>query len=342
MTSPHSNGNQADSCARVLGHFSRLGIPLRGGDLDAALSRAERERQSHLEFLESLIAQEAGERPRRRLERRIREAHFPEVRTLENFDWAFNAKAIDRVQIEALASGDFIRRRENLVMIGQSGAGKSHLIQAIARQACVLDYRVRYWTSAGLLTELTASLADKSLPEKLRYYSRCDLLVIDEFGMDKIERTECPEAANLLYKVIDSRTKKRSTALVTNVDFEDWKSYLPDAPLAMALLDRLVDGAGASGSRPAVAYLHPIEVGAGTQLLAGRPAGVWGPDNRGRTCHFPDRQGSAARRSAYDRKVDVLPLGRWGFGEPAAVAYLHPLTPPGVQSHWLADRIAPS
>jgi DNA replication protein DnaC len=122
-------------------------------------------------------------------------------------------------------------------------AGKSHLIQAIGRQACALDFRVRYWTSAGLLEELTASLADKSLPDRLRYYARFDLLIIDEFGFDKIERTECPEAASLLYKVIDSRTKKKSTALVTNVDFDNWKAYLPDAPLAMAFLDRLVDGA---------------------------------------------------------------------------------------------------
>jgi DNA replication protein DnaC len=227
----------------VLAHFSQLGVSIRGEDLDAALSRAEKARHSHLEFLESVIGQEAGERQRRRIERRLREAHFPELRTLENFDWAFNSKAIDRVQIEALASGDFIRRRENLVMIAQSGVGKSHLIQAIGRQACALDYRVRYSTSAGLLAELTASLADKSLPDRLRYYARFDLLIIDEFGFDRIERTECPEAASLLYKVIDSRTKKRSTALVTNVDFDDWKDYLPDAPLAMAFLDRLVDGA---------------------------------------------------------------------------------------------------
>jgi DNA replication protein DnaC len=173
---------------RVLDHFSKLGIALRAEELDLALSRAERERQTHVEFLESVIAQKAGERQRRQIERRIREAHFPEVRMLEHFDWAFNAKAIDRAQIEALASGDSIRRKENLVMIAQSWVGKSHLIQAIGRQPCVLDYRVRYWTSAGLLAELTASLADKSLPERLRYYSRFDLLIIDEFGFDKIER----------------------------------------------------------------------------------------------------------------------------------------------------------
>jgi len=256
MKSPRqvNKRNPTDLCKRILGHFSKLGIPLRAEDLDGALSRAEKERLSHLEFLESLIAQEAGERQRRRIERRIREAHFPEVRTLENFDWAFNAKAIDRVQIETLSSGDFIRRGENLVMIGQSGVGKSHLMQAIGRQACALDYRVRYWTSAGLLGELTASLADKSLPRRLRYYARFDLLIIDEFGFDKIERTECPEAASLLYKVIDSRTKKRSTALVTNVDFEDWKDYLPDAPLAMAFLDRLLDGALILRIRKAKSY----------------------------------------------------------------------------------------
>lgn len=239
---PGNREGKADLSARVLEHFSRLRVPLCAEDLDRALSRAEKEHQSHLEFLESLIAQEAGERQRRRIERRIKEAHFRGMQTLENFDWAFNAKAIDRVQIEAFATGDFVRRRENLVMIGQSGIGKSHLIEAIGRAACTLDYRVRYWTSAGLLTELTASLADKSLPEKLRYYARFDLLIIDEFGFDKIERVECPEAASLLYKIIDSRTKKRSTALVTNVDFEDWKAYLPDGPLAMAFLDRLVDG----------------------------------------------------------------------------------------------------
>jgi DNA replication protein DnaC len=232
-----------DLRARIVEHFLALSIGLSAEELDGALSRAERERQSHLEFLESVMATQSGKRRERRIERRIREAGFPEARMLETFDWKFNAKAIDRLQIEALASGDFIRRKENLVIVGQSGIGKSHLIQAIGRQACVLDHRVRYATSAALLADLTASLADKSLPQRLRYYSRFDLLIIDEFGFDKIERVECPQAASLLYKVIDARSKRFSTALVTNVDFENWGEYLPDAPLAMAFLDRLVDGA---------------------------------------------------------------------------------------------------
>jgi DNA replication protein DnaC len=129
------------------------------------------------------------------------------------------------------------------VFVGQSGVGKSFLIQAIAEAACVQGYSVRYTTSADLLTHLTESLADQTLPRQVRYYGRFDLLVIDEFGFEKIERSVSPQAANLLYKIIDARSRRRSTALVTNIDFAAWGDYLGDAPLAMAFLDRIVDGA---------------------------------------------------------------------------------------------------
>jgi DNA replication protein DnaC len=128
-------------------------------------------------------------------------------------------------------------------MVGQSGVGKSHLLQALGKRFCELGYRVRYTTSAELLEDLRASLADQTLPRRLRYWSRFDLVVIDEFGFDRIERGECPQAANLFYKVIDARSGKRSTALGTNIDFEAWSDYLGDPPLAMAFLDRVVDGA---------------------------------------------------------------------------------------------------
>jgi len=147
------------------------------------------------------------------------------------------------VQIEELATGEFIRRGDNLVIVGQSGVGKSHIIQSVGRAACVLGYRVCYKTSAALLKDLTASLADQTLPQRLRHYGRFDLLIIDEFGFDKIERAECSQAASLLYKIIDARGQQHATALVTNIDFEAWGDYLGDVPLAMAFLDRLVDGA---------------------------------------------------------------------------------------------------
>jgi DNA replication protein DnaC len=113
----------------------------------------------------------------------------------------------------------------------------------VGRQLCVVGYRVRYTTSAELLEDLTAGLADQTLPRRMRYWSRFDLLILDEFGFDKIERSECPQAANLLYKVIDARHGHVSTALATNIDFEHWGDYLGDPPLAMAFLDRVVDAA---------------------------------------------------------------------------------------------------
>jgi DNA replication protein DnaC len=228
---------------RCLEHFAVLGIRLDPAALDELLSKAEKESFSHLRFLDLLLGTQAGARRERAVARRIREAHFAETKTLEAFDWQFNPKAFDRVQIEELASGDFIRRRANLVLVGWSGVGKSHVIQALGQKACVQGYRVLYRTSADLLADLTASLADKTLPARLRRYASPDLLIIDEFGFDRIERTECPQAAHLLYKIIASRNQKRSTALVTNVDFEKWGEYLSDGPLAMAFLDRLVEGA---------------------------------------------------------------------------------------------------
>jgi len=227
----------------ILRDFGSLRVPLRPEHLDTALTRATRDGLSHLEFLQVLIGEQAQQRRERSIAHRIREAHFREQPTLADFDWQFNAQAIDRTQIETLAGADFIRRRQNLVLVGQSGVGKSHLIEAIGQAACVLGYRVRYTTSAGLLEDLTASLADQTLPRRLRYWAGFDLVILDEFGFDRIERIESTQAASLLYKLIDARSQQRSTALVTNIDFDAWGEYLGDPPLAMAFLDRIVDGA---------------------------------------------------------------------------------------------------
>lgn len=136
-----------------------------------------------------------------------------------------------------------MRRGENLVLAGQSGLGKSHLVQGVARRLCTLGYHVRYTTSADLVKHLASSRADDTLARRLRELSRPDLLILDEFGFEKLERLDCPQAANLLYKVIEARYPRRSIALITNVDFEAWSDYLGDPPLAMAFLDRVVDGA---------------------------------------------------------------------------------------------------
>ncbi|HUT95535.1 MAG TPA: IS21-like element helper ATPase IstB [Thermoguttaceae bacterium] len=228
---------------RVLDDSKTLRLPLSVEMLDAALSRAEQEGLSHLSFLQLILGEPAVRSRQRAVERRIREARFREEKTLAQFDWKFNASTIDRAQIEQLATGEFVRRGENLVMMGPSGVGKSHLLQSLSRSFCELGYRVRYTTSADLLEDLRKSLADESLPRRVRYWAKFDLLIIDEFGFDRIERGECPQAANLFYKVIDARSGRRSTALATNIDFEAWSEYLGDPPLAMAFLDRVVDGA---------------------------------------------------------------------------------------------------
>jgi DNA replication protein DnaC len=237
-TSPAENLRQ-----QVLEDAKTLKVPLSAEILDAALARADQEGLSHLNFLELILGEPAACSRQRAIERRIREAKFHEDKQLADFDWKFNGQSIDRAQIEQLATGEFLRRHENLVMVGQSGVGKSHLLQALARRYCELGYRVRYTTSADLLQDLRSSLADQTLPRRIGYWSRFDLVIIDEFGFDRLERSECPQAANLFYKVIDARSGKRSTALATNIDFEAWSEYLGDPPLAMAFLDRIVDGA---------------------------------------------------------------------------------------------------
>jgi DNA replication protein DnaC len=228
---------------RCLNHFSVLGIPVQPEALDATLLRAEKEALPCLAFLDALLGEQAGQRRERSIARRITEAHFAEHKALEAFDWEFNKQSIDRRQIEQLAACDFINRKTNIIFIGQSGVGKSHLIQAIGRNACSLGHRVLYKTSAQILSELTSSLADKTLTKQLCVYSRPQLLIIDEFGFDKVERIESPQAAHLLYKVVAARSQKSSTALISNIDFDQWGDYLIDGPLAMAFLDRLVEGA---------------------------------------------------------------------------------------------------
>jgi DNA replication protein DnaC len=227
---------------QILADLATLRIPMTGEQLDAALEHAEKAGLAHVDFLHRLLADQAGLRRGRSIERRIKDACFHELKPLAEFDWNFNP-AISRTQIETLATCDFVGRHQNVVFVGQSGLGKSCLIQSIGQAACTLGYRVYYLTSGELLEDLTAALADHTIHDRVRHYARYDLLIIDEFGLDRIERSLCPQAASLWYKIIDARSQRASTALVTNIDFEAWTEYLGDAPLAMALLDRVVHGA---------------------------------------------------------------------------------------------------
>ena len=226
---------------QIQSHLEILKIPLTTPQLDEMLTCADKSKLSHLQFLQRFLSVPAGARCERSIERRLRLARFRDPATLESFDWSFNQ--IDPLPFQELATGDFVRRRDHLVFVGESGLGKSHLIQGIGRCCCAVGWSVRYTTSAELLEDLVRASGERNLPSRIRYYRRFELLVIDEFGFEKLERLEYPEWSSLLYKVIDSRNRRGSTALVTNIEFKHWTDYLGDPPLAMALLDRVVDGA---------------------------------------------------------------------------------------------------
>jgi DNA replication protein DnaC len=232
-----------DPRQRLLADLTVLRVAVTAEALDDVLAQAAQQNWSHLEFATRLVGATADQRRERSLERRLAEARLSDAPSLETFDWQFNAATIQRAPIEELARCAFVRRHENVIVVGQSGLGKSHLFQGVGRCACVQGLRVRYTTSAALINDLKATLADDTLTVRLRYWTNFDLLIIDEFGFERLERQACPEAPQLLYKVIEGRHGQRSTVLVTNVDFEAWGEYLGDAPLAMAFLDRLVDGA---------------------------------------------------------------------------------------------------
>lgn len=227
----------------ILQHLQTLKIRLTEAELDRIVRDATDHNHTSWQLLERFLAVPAMSARERSIERRIRTAKFPTSATMESFDWSFNVETIERGPLEELATGEFIVRRDNIAFVGTSGLGKSHLIQGIGRACCVLGSRVHYVTSATLLEELTAAMGEKTLTRKVRYYASFDLLIIDEFGFDKLERREYPESASLLYKVIDARSGRGSTAFVTNVDFSNWSEYLGDPPLVMAMLDRVVDSA---------------------------------------------------------------------------------------------------
>jgi DNA replication protein DnaC len=191
------------------------------------------------ETLERFLAIPSGLKREQAITSRIRRACFPTDATLESYDWSFNPSAQRQAQVMELATGEFVRRHENVTFVGQSGLGKSHLIEGLGKRCCVVGYRVLYTKSANLIEVLNKARAIKSLPQQVRKLRAFDWLIIDEFGFDKLERREISDALSLLYKVIDARVG-RSTAVVTNVDFKDWTDYLGDPQIVMAMLDRLV------------------------------------------------------------------------------------------------------
>jgi DNA replication protein DnaC len=206
--------------------------------LDEELSSAARENLPASKILERLLAIEADALIERRIERRIKDSKLPERKLLSNFDFSFQ-KGIDQHQIMDLATLSFVERKQGLILAGSSGTGKSHIAKALLLIGCTKLYRCRYTTAADMLKTLMASLADGTLEQKLKLYTRPDILLIDEVGFDRLEQ-ESARNASLFFKVIDQRYCKASTLLTTNIDFKALGDYLGDPVITTAIVDRMV------------------------------------------------------------------------------------------------------
>jgi DNA replication protein DnaC len=206
--------------------------------LDEELSYGARENLPVSKTLERLLAIEADSLIERRIERRIRDSRLPERKLLSDFDFSFQ-KGIDQNQVMELATLSFVERKQGLILAGSSGTGKSHIAKALLLTACRKLYRCRYTTAANMLKDLMASLADGSLEQKLKVYTRPDILLIDEVGFDRLEQ-ESARNASLFFKIIDQRYCNASTLLTTNIDFKALGDYLGDPVITTAIVDRMV------------------------------------------------------------------------------------------------------
>jgi DNA replication protein DnaC len=188
---------------------------LRLADMKTQLERELAQGDSHwLDRVGRLLEAQRRARRERAIERRIDEARFPAPKSLDNFDFDFQT-GVDRDQILHLATLDWLARRESLLVAGMSGTGKSHIAIALGHLACVEGYRVRYTTSADMLTVLHLALATQDLQQATKPFVRCELLIIDEVGLDKPERQAYKtHDASLFYKVVAARYQAGRSCLI--------------------------------------------------------------------------------------------------------------------------------
>jgi DNA replication protein DnaC len=203
-----------------------------------SLERAGRQaRESgcdYLEFLLELTEVELQTRLEHRLKRRIRDARFPMIKTLETFDCEAAPK-LDRRLLKELCSGDYIVAHRNIILAGKTGTGKSHLATALGVEACRQGIATRFVTGCGLANELIEAREAKTLSRLMHRYARCGLLILDELGYVPFSR----EGAELLFHVLAERHERGSVIVTTNLGFADWTQVFGDTTLTAALLDRL-------------------------------------------------------------------------------------------------------
>lgn len=212
------------------------GLRLRGmeGGLDAELDQATREGLSPEDVLCRLLSHEATYRRERSLAYRLRDAHLPWQWSIDSFPFD-RQPGVSKGQIKSLAGLDFLRRAQNILLIGKPGTGKTGIALGLLREACLNGYRGRFYNAQDLLDELYASLADHSSQRLLTQLAKIQPMVVDELGYMNLN----PEQINAFFRLMDLRYNRVSTIITTNLDTPEWYDLFQKKSMVDALLDRL-------------------------------------------------------------------------------------------------------
>jgi DNA replication protein DnaC len=203
-------------------------------ELETICTHAIKQRLTYPAFLTHALNIEIDIRHERRRQRRVLEAKLPRIKTFDTFDTAANPN-ISPQTIALLQTGTFIEKSEPIVLLGNSGTGKSHLLIATCLAAAEAGLRTRYTTCAQLANELCEAKDDNHLSRVVQKYGRYDLLAIDELGYVHLDQ----KSAELLFQILTEREERASIAIASNAPFSEWTKTFTDPRLAAAVIDRI-------------------------------------------------------------------------------------------------------
>jgi len=222
------------STVLVKHHLKSLKLPTMSNECEKVASRAAVENLDHLAYLQRLCELELIERERRAAERRLKAARFPQTKTLDEFDFG-QQPSINKPLVLELAKGQYIDDRENVLLIGSSGVGKTHLAIALGLAACGQGRKVRFFRVTELITLLMEAKEEKQLLRFRKQIKQLDLIVLDELGYVPTGKV----GAELLFDVLSTAYERQSLIVTTNLPFEQWTEVLGSERLTGAALDRL-------------------------------------------------------------------------------------------------------